>query len=59
MPSRAEKSAQEEVNKVLCPVGGDPAGCGSWKVSEPDSEGFRDCLACGLFFKDSEVKRAA
>lgn len=30
---------------------GDIVGCGSENVTGPDSEGFHDCLDCGMFFK--------
>ncbi|HIH2744845.1 TPA: hypothetical protein ACYLN4_000511 [Burkholderia lata] len=29
----------------------DIVGCGSANVTGPDSEGFHDCLDCGMFFK--------
>jgi len=44
------------VVKAKCPVDDhELKGCGSENVSDPDSEGFRDCFHCGLFYKDSSV----
>jgi hypothetical protein len=46
---------KEVATKVKCPTDGELKGCGSENVSDPDSEGFRDCFHCGLFYKDSSV----
>lgn len=42
------------VKPVTCPVrprfDGDIVGCGSAHLSGPDTEGYYDCLDCGIFF---------
>ena len=44
---------------ITCPTTtrhpNDIVGCGSSNVTGPDSEGFHDCLDCGMFFKATAI----
>lgn len=46
-------------NNAHCPTNeshpGDIVGCGSSNVTQPDTEGLRDCCACGIWFRADEA----
>ena len=58
-----ETGSGTETAKPACPTmprwEGDITGCGSTNTTELDDEGYRDCLSCGMFFRDAPLSEEA